>query len=82
MAGVERPDARLRDVLKVSLYLAVRRWYLTLVSLVVLGSLTLIFTEQPGFAVGLLAAPLLYAVWGNSRYSLRPVLHPDDGAAG
>lgn len=81
VAGVERPDARLRDVLKVSLYLGVRRWYLTLVSFVVLGMLTLIFAEQPGFAVGLLAAPLLYAVWGNSRHSLRPVLHPDDAAA-
>lgn len=77
VAGVERPDARLRDVLKVSLYLGVRRWYLTLVSFVVLGMLAMLFTQQPALAVGLLAAPLLYAVWGNSRHSLRPVLHPD-----
>ncbi|HLS65152.1 MAG TPA: hypothetical protein VK060_17365 [Ruania sp.] len=32
------------------------------------------FTLHPAWALGLAAAPLLYAVWGNCRYSLRPVL--------
>lgn len=74
VASVERPDARLRDVLKASLYLAVRRWYLTVVSFAALAALGALFVEHPALALGLAAAPLLYAAWGNSRYSLRPVL--------
>lgn len=74
---VERPDARLRDALKVGLYLGVRRWYLTALSFVVLALLGVLFTAHPALAVGLAAAPLLYGVWGNARFTLRPVLLPD-----
>ncbi|TDE98827.1 DUF624 domain-containing protein [Occultella glacieicola] len=74
VASVERPDARLRDVLKASLYLGVRRWYLTLVSLVVLGLLATLFALHPAVALGLASTPLLYAAWANSRYTLSPVL--------
>lgn len=76
VASVERPDARLRDVLKASLYLGVRRWYLTLVSFAALALLGALFVEYPALAFGLAATPLLYAAWGNSRYSLKPVLVP------
>lgn len=79
VASVERPEARLREVLKASLYLGVRRWYLTLLSFAAIGLLGALFIEHPALALGLAAAPLLYAVWGNSRYALRPVLPP--GAA-
>lgn len=72
--SVERPQLRLRDVGRAALYLSVRRWYLTLPSLVVLAALGALFTLQPAHAVGLAATPLLYAVWGNSRYTLRPVV--------
>lgn len=74
VASVERPDARLRDVLKASLYLGVRRWYLTLVSFAALGLLGALFVEHPALAFGIAATPLLYAAWGNSRFSLKPVL--------
>lgn len=74
VASVERPDARLRDVLKASLYLGLRRWYLTVGSFVVLGMLAGLFTLHPALALGLAAAPLLYVVWSNARFSLRPVL--------
>lgn len=74
VASVERPDARLRDVLRASLYLGVRRWYLSALSLLALASLAGLFTLHPALAVGLAATPLLYLVWGNSRYSLTPVL--------
>lgn len=77
VAIVERPDARLRDALKVGLYLGVRRWYLTALSFVVLALLGVLFTAHPALAVGLAATPLLYGVWGNARYTLRPVLLPD-----
>lgn len=74
VASVERPDSRLRDALKVGLYFGVRRWYLTLVSGIALVSLGAIFLYHPALGLGLAAAPLLYAVWGNSRFALRPVL--------
>jgi len=74
VAGVERPEARLRDVLKASLFLGVRRWYLTVVSFLALGSLLALFIYSPALALGIATTPLLYAAWGNSRYSLRPVL--------
>ncbi|HZM76070.1 MAG TPA: hypothetical protein VFC19_10105 [Candidatus Limnocylindrales bacterium] len=70
----ERPTARLRDVLRYSAYLAVRRWYLTAVSLLVLGLLGALFASRPALAIGLAASPLLYVVWANSRFSLRPAL--------
>lgn len=76
VAGVERPDARLRDVLRASLYLAVRRWYLSLFSLVILGLQAALFTLHPAIAVGLTAAPLLYTTWSNARFTLGPILPP------
>lgn len=70
----ERPTARLRDVVRACAYLAVRRWYLTGLSLVVLALLAQLVTTRPALALGLAAAPLLYVVWANSRYSLRAAL--------
>lgn len=74
VAIAEAPRARLRDVLRACLFLAARRWYLTLASLLVLSLLLTLLAAKPALAVGLAAAPLLYVVWANSRYSLRPVL--------
>jgi hypothetical protein len=74
---VERPTVRLRDVLKASLYLAIRRWYLTLLSLLVLVLLVEVVAAKPAIGLGLVAAPLLYVVWANSRFTLRTAL---DGA--
>jgi uncharacterized membrane protein YesL len=74
----ESPKARLRDVIKASLYLGVRRWYLTLVSLAVLATQAALFTSLPAIALGLTATPALYLAWANSRYSLRPVLILDE----
>lgn len=73
-ASVERPEARLRDVLKAALFLGVRRWYLTAFSFVALGLLAAFFVESPGWALGLATAPLLYLAWANSRHTLGPVL--------
>lgn len=76
----ELPDGRLRDVLRAASFLAVRRWYLTLASLLVAALLLTLFTAKPALAMGFAAAPLLYVVWANSRYTLRRVL-PVRGAA-
>ncbi|GIH05513.1 hypothetical protein Rhe02_35800 [Rhizocola hellebori] len=72
----EAPAARLRDVARAGAYLAVRRWYLTAVSLAVLALLAQLIVTRPAIALGLAAAPLLYVVWANSRFTLRTAL-PD-----
>jgi uncharacterized membrane protein YesL len=70
----ERPQARLRDLLWAGLFLSVRRWYLTAVSLGVLALLFTFATVRPVLALGMAAAPLLYVVWGNCRLVVRPAL--------
>lgn len=74
----EDPRARLRDVLRASAYLAVRRWYLTAASLVAGGVQAALFTQAPALALGITAAPVLYVAWADSRYALRPVLTTTD----
>jgi uncharacterized membrane protein YesL len=81
VALAEVPSARLRDVLRASLYLAVRRGHLTAISLAVLTMQAVAFTAAPALALGLTAAPALYLVWANSRYSLRPVLENEEASA-
>ena len=77
--------ARVREVLRAALYLGVRRWYLTLVSLAALAVLAGLVATRPAPGLGLAAAPLLYGVWANGRWTLRPVLvgaGADQGGAG
>ncbi|MFI5916732.1 hypothetical protein [Dactylosporangium sp. NPDC051541] len=75
-ALAERPEARLRDVARASLYLGIRYWPLSLLSLTVLALLLTLLTVRPAIALGLAAAPLLYVVWANSRFALRAALEP------
>lgn len=75
----ERPSARVRDALRAGLFLAVRHWYLTALSLGVLLLLHNLVANRPALALGLAAAPLLYVVWANSRFTLRAVLGPHPG---
>jgi uncharacterized membrane protein YesL len=77
----ERPTVRLRDAGRVCLYLAVRRWYLTAVSLGVLAMLHTLLASHPAIALGLAAAPLLYVVWANSRFTLNAALGLAPGLA-
>ena len=78
VAIAEAPDARLRDVVRASLYLGLRRWYLTALTLTVLAVQLALFTTMPAIAIGLTCAPALYVAWANSRYTLRPVLDLDE----
>jgi uncharacterized membrane protein YesL len=66
------PGARLRDVLLAALVLGVRRWYLTAAALLVLALLVSVVAARPVVGLGFAAAPLLYAVWGICRFTLRP----------
>ncbi|PRZ08680.1 putative membrane protein YesL [Isoptericola sp. CG 20/1183] len=76
VAVPELPTARLRDLLRTSLYLAVRRWYLSVAALAVLGMLLSIVATRPAVGLGFVAAPLLFVVWGGCRFALRSAL-PD-----
>lgn len=80
VALAEVPGARLRDVVRAAAFLAVRRWYLTALSLAALGLLVAFLAVRPALAIGLATSPLLYVAWANSRFSLRPVL-PEEAAA-
>lgn len=73
-AIAEAPATRLREVVVIAAVLGLRRWYLTVVSLVVVSSLAAFFVVKPALALGLAAAPLLYAVWANARYTLKPAI--------
>ncbi|MFC8800268.1 ferredoxin-NADPH reductase [Promicromonospora sp. NPDC057138] len=68
----EMPSARLREVLLAALVLGARRWYLTAGALLVLGLLASVVAARPVVGLGFAAAPLLYALWGVSRFTLRP----------
>jgi len=77
----EVPTARFRDVLRASVHLCLRRWYLTAVSLVVLGLQVAVFAAAPALGLGLTASAALYLAWTNSRFTLRPVLDLDEKTA-
>lgn len=70
----ERPGVRLRDAARAGIYLAVRRWYLSLFSLLVLVLFEALLAARPALAIGVAACPLLYVVWANSRFTLDAAL--------
>ena len=74
VAVAEVPGTRLVAVVKVSAYLALRHWYVVLLSLSVLVVQLVLFASAPALALGLTATPALYVVWANGRYVLRPAL--------
>ncbi|GLJ80796.1 DUF624 domain-containing protein [Microbacterium imperiale] len=73
-ALAEERDAALRSIARAALFLSVRRWWLSLVSLAVIALQAGLFVTMPAVAIGLSAAPALYLAWANARYILRPVL--------
>lgn len=79
----ELPRARLRDLLRASVFVAVRRWYLTGPALLVLALLAAVVAARPAVGLGLAAAPLLFAVWGAARHALRATapVRPTEGTA-
>ncbi len=81
VAVAEVPTARLRDVLAAGAVLALRRWYLTAVSLLVLALQAGLFVNLPAIGIGITASAALYLAWANSRYALRPVLRLDEATA-
>lgn len=68
------PAARLRDLLKAALYISVRRWYLSLAALALLGIVAGAALMQPVLGIALVPAPLLFIVWSNASYAYASVL--------
>jgi uncharacterized membrane protein YesL len=63
---------------KACLYLAVRRWYLTVMSMVALLVLGSFIYAMPAWGAGLAASPILYLAWTNSRQALLPIVATPD----
>lgn len=60
-------------------YLSLRKWYLALADLAVLGVLLAAIVSQPALGLFLLPAPALYVVWANTRHLLSPTAQPTEG---
>lgn len=63
------PAARLRALMKAALYISVRRWYLSLAALALLGIVAGAALVQPVLGIALVPAPLLFVVWSNASYA-------------
>lgn len=74
VAVAEAPGTRLLPLLRASLYLAVKRWPLTLLSLGAVAVQGVLFASLPALALGLTASATLYLVWADGRYTLTPAL--------
>nr|WP_243753314.1 hypothetical protein [Paenarthrobacter sp. MSM-2-10-13] len=68
------PDAKLKSVLKASLYLVVQRWYLSAAMLILLGIIVSAAVLQPVLGVALAPAPLLFVIWSNASFAFHAVL--------
>jgi uncharacterized membrane protein YesL len=68
------PKARLKSLAKAALYLAVKRWYLSLAALALLGIITAAALTQPVLGTALAPAPLLFVVWSNAAFSFKAAL--------
>jgi hypothetical protein len=68
----QRPGVPLGELLRESAALAVRRWYLSALDVLVLAVLVAVLLLKPGVGVLVACAPLLYVVWSNARYALAP----------
>lgn len=68
------PEAGLRSLMKASLYLCVRRWYLSLAMLVLLVIIATAAVLQPVLGVAFAPAPLLFVIWSNAAYAFHAAL--------
>jgi hypothetical protein len=73
------PSASLRALAKAALYLAVRRWYFSVVALVMVALIGAAVLLQPVLGAALLPGILLYAVFANAQYSLHRAVEAERG---
>ena len=68
------PEAKLKSILKASLYLVAQGWYLSLAMLILLGIIVSAAVMQPVLGIALAPAPLLFVIWSNASYAFHAVL--------
>ena len=73
VALAEHPDGRVRDILRIAVLVGVRRWYFSLVSLLVVALQFWVFFQVPLVGLGITAAPALHLIWANTRFCLDAV---------
>ncbi|MEV1239924.1 hypothetical protein [Nonomuraea sp. NPDC049750] len=76
LAEPRREPPRLRDLVRPSLYLVARRWYLAAISLAVLVLAVAVILVKPVIGVLVLCSPLLYVAWATIRFVVAPLLAP------
>ncbi len=62
-------DVPARAIVRASVHLAVARWYFSLLSLVLVGSIAAIVVAQPVLGPFLAPGVLLYAAWGGAHFA-------------
>jgi uncharacterized membrane protein YesL len=72
LAEPRREPPQLRDLVRPSLYLVARRWYLAAVSLAVLVLAVAVILVKPVIGVLVLCSPLLYVAWATIRFIVAP----------
>jgi hypothetical protein len=60
-------------------YLSIRKWYLSLANLAVLGVLLAAIVGKPALGLAVLPGPALYVVWANTRHIVAPLTTTDPG---
>lgn len=60
-------------------YLSVRKWYLSLANLAVLGVLLAAIVGKPVLGLAVLPGPALYVVWANTRHIVASLTTTDTG---
>ncbi|GGK95282.1 hypothetical protein Sme01_30670 [Sphaerisporangium melleum] len=70
----EPGTARLRSLVLPCLYLVVRRWYLSVLSIAVLGLAVAVVLLKPMAGIFLMCSPLLYVAWATMRFVVAPIL--------
>ncbi|MGP3955262.1 hypothetical protein ACTWPT_04640 [Nonomuraea sp. 3N208] len=80
LAEPRREPVRLIDLVRPSLYLMARRWYLAAASIAVLMLAAAVILVKPVIGLLVLCSPLLYVAWATTRFVVAPVL-PDSTAS-
>lgn len=70
------PTARVRSIVKAAVYLSVRRWYFSAMSLVLVALVLVAVLAQPVLGALLVPAVLLYPVFANAQYVFHSALEP------
>ncbi|MDH2430594.1 hypothetical protein [Sphaerisporangium sp. TRM90804] len=71
---VAESPSKVRPLIRPCLYLVARRWYLMAPTLAILALAVAVVLVKPLVGVLLALAPLLYAAWATTRYTVLPLL--------